>query len=74
MVHGDESVKQVEGAANAFFERPINELTELSLSDFEHHFAYTEVKKMKLHDKLTVSGLISSCGLRSTRADAKRVI
>jgi hypothetical protein len=74
MVHGDEALQVVLQTTDALFKRPISEVCRLPLSEFISHFSHTKILELPMDQKVTLSGIVSSTGLRKTRADAKRVI
>ena len=75
MVHGEVALKTVKGSTGAFFSVSMDEVLQMTKTEFLNHFQHTEkVQVTGGGDSLTYSGLIVQSGLRKTRGDAKRVI
>ena len=72
MIHGEEASKLVEKSTEAFFDLDRARLCDMSEGEFLQYFAQTAVHKVEACP--TLSGLLVQCGLRKTRAEAKRVI
>jgi len=74
MVHGESALNKVLESTEAFFKKPISDLSLMTEQAFLDHFKSTSILEINWDERLSISGLSQMAGLRKTRADAKRII